>query len=75
MEHSVKLVYDKLRYVYDHSGDGAIIHEAGHLSDIINSYNNLVEKETANPIMGPKAIDHYKSQLAKFTKEGEEFLK
>lgn len=75
MEHSIKLIYDKLMYVNEHSGDGAIIHEAGHLSGLIFNYNRLVEKETANPIMGADKLVYYVDKLMEYTKKGEEFLK
>lgn len=67
-------VYNKLWYIHEHSGDGAIIHEAGHLSGLIFNYSILVEKETANPIMGPGKLDYYKEKLEEYTIKGICFL-
>lgn len=75
MEHRYKIIYDKLLYVYEHSGDGATVHEAGHLSGLLFNYNSLIEKETENPIMGIETMNHYKSQMDKYLKQSESFLK
>ncbi len=74
MEHKYKIIYDKLVYVHEHSGDGATIHETGHLSGLIFNYAGLIEKETANPIMGVGTLDYYKSRLEYHSEKAEKFL-
>lgn len=74
MDSYTKSILDKIEYVYDHSGDGAIIHEAGNLVSLLASYSRLIEKEIKNPIMGEDKLEYYKEQLVLYTKEAEEFL-
>ncbi len=62
-------------YIHEHSGNGATVHESGHLSGLIFNYHRLIQKEIKNPIMGKEKLESYIKKLSEYLHESETFLK
>lgn len=74
--HRAENLYQKLHYIYEHSGDSSLVHEAGTHSSIVINYLNLVKKEYNNPIMRSSGItwETYANKLQAYFIKAEAFL-